>query len=358
MSNNADHASPIPAQCLHELKEQGYTRGLAEALWRNKRAMPLAFWVVDNSGSMSTADGHRLVMDERGRGGSYRVVPCTRWTELVQSVEYHVQLSALLRKTTVFRLLNDPGIQSGPQQFGVNERGDALVDEDMAIACSVLQNASPGGVTPLVGHLHEIRQSVAALEPSLRQNGTKVAIVLATDGVPTDDQGCSNDAVKREFVRALRALEGLPVWVVVRLCTDEDEVVRFWNNLDNEVELSLEVLDDYTSEAQEVYKLNPWLNYGLPLHRMREMGFYDKTFDLIDERKLNKDELVRFFRIVFGADAMEGAPDPEVNWDGFVARIASIIQGERAQWNPVTRRLEPWVDVRRLKREYGNRWFW
>jgi hypothetical protein len=347
----------MPAQCLRELLDQGYTRGLAEALWRNKQALPLSFWVVDNSGSMSTGDGHRLVMDERRRG-SYRVVPCTRWRELVQSVEYHVQLSAVLRKTTVFRLLNDPGAQVGAQQFSVNERGDAFVDEDVAIACSVLQNSGPGGVTPLVGHLREIRENVAALEPGLRQSGTKVAIVLATDGVPTDDQGYSNDAVKREFVRALRALEGLPVWVVVRLCTDEEDVVSFWNDLDGEVELSLEVLDDYTSEAQEVHKLNPWLNYGLPLHRMREMGFYDKTFDLIDERKLNKDELVRFFRIMFGAGALEGLPDPEVDWDAFVSRIANVVQGERAQWNPVTRRMEPWVDVRRLRKEYGNRWFW
>lgn len=344
----------MPRECMRELLEQGFTRGLVEALWNNKRSMPLAYWVVDNSGSMSTADGHRMV---RERSGSFRVVPCTRWAELKDAVEYHAQLAAILRKTTVFRLLNEPGIQAGPRQFSVNERGDEFLDEDVAIACSTIQNVSPRGVTPLVGHLQEIRDEIRALEGSLRQSGTQVAVVLATDGIPTDSQGNPSEAVRRSFVQTLKSLEGLPVWMVVKLCTDEESVVNYWNDLDGEVELSLEVLDDYPSEALEVHKLNPWLNYSLPLHRIRELGFYDKTFDLIDERKLHKEELVPFFRVLFGSGAMDGIADPDVDWEAFVRRIEGLVQAERTQWNPVTRRKEPWVNVQRLKREYGRGWF-
>jgi hypothetical protein len=66
-----------------------------------------------------------------------------------------------------------------------------------------------------------------------------VVIVLATDGMPTDERGISNDSVKNQFVNTLRSLEGLPVWLVIRLCTDDDTVVQYYNSLDDQLELSM-----------------------------------------------------------------------------------------------------------------------
>jgi len=48
-------------------------------------------------------------------------------------------------------------------------------------------------------------------------------------------------------------LENLPVRVIVRLCTDEKSVVSFYNELDNELELELEVLNNFMQEALEVH---------------------------------------------------------------------------------------------------------
>jgi hypothetical protein len=251
---------------------------------------------------------------------------------LKESVVIHAQLAADLQKTTLFRLINHPGNHAGQQRFSVNERGKDFLDDDVAIARSTLQNVSPSGVTPLVERLQEIR------DESLRQSGTQVAIVLATDGIPTDSQGNPSEEIRRSFVQTLKSLEGLPVWMVVKLCTDEESVVDFWNDLDEEVELSLEVLDDYPSVALEVYKQNPWLNYGLPLHRVREIGFYDKTLDFLDER----------------AGSLDGIADPQVDWEAFVRRIESLAQAESMQWNSVTGRKEPWVNIQRLKRVYGR----
>mmetsp|Transcript_65054 Transcript_65054/g.96091 ORF Transcript_65054/g.96091 Transcript_65054/m.96091 type:complete len:115 (-) Transcript_65054:22-366(-) len=90
-----------------------------------------------------------------------------------------------------------------------------------------MKRVKPGGVTPLTRHIWEIQQSIQETAPQLVANGQKVVIVLATDGLPTDEQGYGGECITDEFVRALKSLEGLPVWLVVRLCTDEEPVTRF-----------------------------------------------------------------------------------------------------------------------------------
>jgi len=343
---------PLSASTIATLREQGYTTGLALALEKNKLAFAKSIWIIDNSGSMQTRDGQRIVTDHRG---AYKFVESSRWAEMVETVDYHAQLAAMIKAPTTFRLLNDPGRVAGPQTFSIAEYGNnSDIDHELAVAQQTMSNAQPGGVTPLVQHLHEIRDEIASMEPMLHAQGTKVAVILATDGLPTDTQGYHNASVKNQFDQALRQLEPLPVWLVVRLCTDEDAVVDYYNNLDNQLEMSLEVLDDLVSEAKEVCEHhNKWLNYALPLQRMREMGFYHRIFDLMDERKLSKEELRQFFRLLFGP-AFDEAADPEVDWTSFVKLIDDLQAKEKKVWNPLTKKMAPWVDIKKLNREYGH----
>lgn len=215
--------------------------------------------------------------------------------------------------------------------------------------------SSPNGVTPLADHVREIRDNIKTMEPSLLQDGTKVVVVLATDGLPTDYRGMCDQRTKREFVETLRSLEGLPVWVVIRLCTDEDDVVEFYNDLDSQLELSLEVLDDFIGEAKEVYDYNPFLTYALPLHRCRELGYHNRLFDLLDERRLSKDELRDFLLLLFGEAQFDGVPDPQADWKGFAEAVARIVKKEQKQWNPITKKVQPWVDVKKMNKVYGGR---
>ena len=52
----------------------------------------------------------------------------------------------------------------------------------------------------------------------------------------------------------LKPFQDLPVWVVIRLCTDDIKMVDYWNNIDSQVSLHMDVLDDFIGEAKEIYR--------------------------------------------------------------------------------------------------------
>lgn len=343
---------PVDEANVHALEKHGFTKGLVDAMIRDKQAFSLRIWIIDNSGSMVCPDGHRLV--ETAQKHDIKFLPCSRWKEVQDTIDFHARLAALLKSPTEFRLLNDPGKASGPQHFSIAEHGDSYIDAELDIARSTVLNSHPHGVTPLINHVNAVRARIVSLEPTLLRLGTKVVVVIATDGLPSDSHGMSNHAIQQEFVDALRSLEGLPVWLVVRLCTDEAAIVNFYNDLDSQLEVSLEVLDDLRGEAKEVYSKNKWLTYSLPLQRMREMGFSNRVLDLLDERPLSKDELRDFFLVLFGDGCMDGVPDPESDWPGFVDRISALVENEQMQPNPISRKMESWVNMKRLRKQYGS----
>ena len=159
----------------------------------------------------------------------------------------------------------------------------------------------------------------------------------------------------------MRGLETLPVWVVIRLCTDEESVCDFYNSLDDQLELSLEVLDDFIGESEEVYEHNPWLNYALPLHRLREMGYHNRVFDMVDERPLTHQELKDFCGLLLiDRQPYDQLPDPAADWKEFSRAIKGLLAKQPGQWNPKKKKVTPWIDVKKMDKIYGDsKWkFW
>jgi hypothetical protein len=331
------------------LLSQGYTKGLIKALESSSKAFAMRFWVIDNSGSMGMTDGHKFI---ETKGGQIKVISCTRWNEIQETVEYHAQMAALINAPTVFRLLNDPGSHIGPQEFGVADKGEAMISNDLQVAMQTMRNATPCGVTPLSQHIYEIKNRVEMMHSQLQ--GRKVAIILATDGLPSNPTGVTDIYSKNELVNALRSLEGLPVWIIIRLCTDDASVVEYYNSIDANLELSIEVLDNYTDEAKELYTKNPWLNYTLPMHRMREFGCPNRLFDMLDERQLTISELREFCIFLFGVDKFDGVPLPEVDFTGFLRSIDKMMAKEKLQWHPVKNKVLPLLNLQKLSKIYGD----
>lgn len=84
------------------------------------------------------------------------------------------------------------------------------------------------------------------------------------------------------------------------------------------------------------------------------MGFHDRVLDMIDERPLTKGEIRDFCVLLFGIEKCDGLPDPSIDWDSFMNYIKQLLSNEELQWNPLKRKLMPWINLKKLDKNYGD----
>ena len=276
-------------------------------------------------------DGARLV---KAPGGSLKMVQTTRWAELGDVVRDMSMLATAIGSPTHFHLLNPD--QHG-QFFTVADTGRSCIKraagggsakelEQAMLTCSRYS-------TPLTQAVQQIHSQVAPAAAQLAAKGQQVVLVLCTDGRPDEPPS---------FLRALQELQRLPVWVVVRLCTSDADIVDYWSDLDKSLERPLEVLDDVAGEAQEVHKKNPWLTYAPALHLARTMGLQDKLFDLMDETALLPSQAKQLCERILGCGEL---PEPEVDPEGFRTVLREALTRLPPVYSPVKQAMAPWVDV-------------
>ena len=197
-------------------------------------------------------------------------------------------------------------------------------------------STSPVGSTPLTEALIQVISQIEPVAGLLHQRGEQVAVIIATDGMPNSPQ---------TFLHALQRLQQLPVWVVIRLCTDEDQVVGYWNDLDQQLEAPLEVLDDVSGEGHEVMAHNKWLTYGPSLQLARMFGLPDKLFDALDEQPLIPSQCKLFIERLLGCAEL---PEPEIDQAAFVTAVQQASTAAPSTYDPVTGRFKPWIDAKAL----------
>ena len=356
----------IERERIECLVEQGFTTMLAKKVLsaRSRENLPLTIWIVDNSASMRAKDGKQMVATRKSQ--DVRLKPCSRIDELKETVAYHAQLAALLEAPTKFLILNPSDSNSYPREFSIAERGPDYIEEEMDEFIECFPKVRPKGATPMNALLQRIYQSLEHMEQ-------KIVVVLATDGRPTDTLGFCSPSIDRTFVQTLKMLQSR-AFIVVRLCTDEDSIVKYYQDLDDKLELDLEVLDDYVDEAKEVYRFNPWLGYGLTLHRCREMGMSChpsfRFLDWLDERPLARNEIGDVLKGFFGLmdnkhdSLIELAAQSDQDWTNFcnmVQKEQDTLDSKKEKndgselmtfypWNPIQKRRTHWVDVEKLNR--------
>jgi hypothetical protein len=94
--------------------------------------------------------------------------------------------------------------------------------QQMDLVRGMLSRHSPRGSTPLARWLSEVYQRIDQDKRIFCENGQQVFVSILTDGQP--------DGGKQPMIRQMRRLVSqLPVCIVIRLCTDEEDVVEFYN---------------------------------------------------------------------------------------------------------------------------------
>jgi len=191
-----------------------------------------------------------------------------------------------------------------------------------------------------------------------------ITVIFYTQGLPTNKKGQTSNSVRQEFRSEMRSLTKLPVNIIVRLCTDDEKVISMFNDMDNTFD-SLDVVDDYWGEAMEVYLHNPWLTYSKGLHRLREVGLAPDVFGDLDQRSLTLDEIHQLCLMLFvweGESANLPLPPYQPtsirhlerhswveSWIPFIVALEGLVEKEKLQWNPITKRMAPWIDLKKLQ---------
>jgi hypothetical protein len=220
---------PVNEQAARKyLGHNNWCRGMQQSLINNCKKIPIRFFIIDDSGSMVTNDGNRIMRTNKddididhpvsGKMNKHkaRMVKCTRWAELKDSMGFIAELSEAAQAPSEFRLLNG----ADPVMVGLGNDNK----EGLEFTKEVLDE-EPAGQTPLCHHVNNVVKAIEAMAPDLRRLNKKAAVIIATDGESTDGK----------VSKALEPLRSLPAFVVIRLCTDQDSIVDYWNNIDQEL---------------------------------------------------------------------------------------------------------------------------
>lgn len=323
--------------------------GFIASLMKAYKSTDSRLWLMENTSSMKIRDSHRAKIDAslkyiRKDGGH------SRWTELSQTVDFHVKMSARCFIPTKFWLVNDPGSSVGPQRFSVAWGNHDDVKAERTIALDMMKRITlDTDQNHLTRQLRKIEKRVREEAPRLIAANKVVTVVLCTQGRQTDENGNEGPAVLKDCVDSLKALSKLPVKIVVRLCANDEKAEEFVSEIDCKLD-SVVVLGDYWREAIKVHLHNPWLTYGLGIHRLREACLTSDLLNDLGRRAYTVDDIYEFCKEFLIGEKEIYSPHPRNSLDAFLRGINNLLEDEKCQWNPVKKKLTQWIDMSELER--------
>ena len=208
------------------LQEKKFTWPMIQQINLASTEIAMRIWIIDNSVSMGLSDRHRIVVyPTTGMVQKYQTVMCTRWQELVEAVLYHAQLAVITQAPTLFHFVNN--FSNEPLEHFISSPSSfhkSSVEGDVQKLEFSLQSMNLSGRPLLTHSIYDIRQHISSMKQSLKANRQSIALILATDGLPSDEYGQTGTDPTELFIHAVRILEEFPVILIIRLSTDDPQV--------------------------------------------------------------------------------------------------------------------------------------
>ncbi|CAF0816623.1 unnamed protein product [Adineta ricciae] len=218
-------------------------------------------FICDDSGSMNTP-----LDDIRKTHGRSE----TRWSRLQKTVSIVVDLASTLdpNGVDVYFLNRDPVLH--------------VRNSKELVATFAEEPSGPTSVTKILRNILHMKRD------EIQQRN--LLIVLATDGLPTDDAGHTELAPFEHVLEKERIpINKIPMTIIA--CTNDREIMRYLNFLDKHVPY-LDVVEDYKHEREQILRIQ---ERGFPFtfgdYIVKTlMGGIDRWFDLLDEEKVVLDD--------------------------------------------------------------------
>ena len=228
--------------------------------------------VLDNSGSMiNYIDGVKFSIDSSGVINKKSNL--TRWQEACFKMREIMDYNFRRSIHASYYLLN-PRMAN---KWEYNQ--DFLVVKDTFPSDEILEvffsEYNVRGRTPL----SEITNYLSSL---LKDTDKTICYNVITDGLPDN---------RDSFERSIKKMSEInQIFMVINLCTNDDQTIAYYNDLDTKIgtEISgLDVIDDFEGEYQEVVSVgNDFIVYSYELHICRMAGCFSVVADLLDEEYL------------------------------------------------------------------------
>ena len=232
------------------------------------------YFLIDDSGSMMTYDGRVF--------NNGIETKCSRWTEICNDIKI---ITSVAHKCAIkFGSLSAFKFLNIPQVFYMGRDHDNNITFSNIIR--ILETV-PTFTTPLVSNLTQVIEDIKQrqlMDPNFVGMST---IIIFSDGLDDPIGKTPHNVGTQQLINFFNTSDTtLKIKFIIRLATNDSNVVNAWNAVDNITEIDIDILDDLVSEAIEVEEKNgEWLTYNYTFHIIRTIGA-NKLFDLLDEQTL------------------------------------------------------------------------